>query len=157
MSRKRPEDTQAGEIASGELVLYRTADASSRIEVRLQDGDVWLTQAQMADLFQTSVPNVNIHLKAIYAEGELGEAATIKDYLIVRPEGPRRVSRSVLHYSLDAILAVGYRVRSPRGTQCGEDVAGQKVGGQDINRPVNTITARSSPWLLKPEPQTMTL
>ena len=117
MSRKRPEDTQAGELASGELVLYRTGDASSRIEVRLQDGDVWLTQAQMAELFQTSVPNVNIHLKAIYAEGELCEAATIKDYLIVRPEGPRRVSRSVLHYSLDAILAVGYRVRSPRGTQ----------------------------------------
>ncbi|EQD41415.1 DNA-binding protein, partial [mine drainage metagenome] len=126
-------------------------------EVRLQDGDGWLTQAQMADLFQTSVPNVNIHLKAIYAESEPSEAATIKDYLIVRPEGQRRVARSVLHYSLDAILAVRYRVRSPRGTQFNEDQAWQKVGKQDINRSVNTTTARSSFQLVKQEPQAMTL
>ena len=112
MSRKA-----GGDSPSGDVVLYRTEDAAARLEVRLQGGTVWLTQAQMAELFQTSVPNVNIHLKAIYEEGELLEAATIKDYLIVRPEGGRQVSRAVLHYSLDAILAVGYRVRSPRGTQ----------------------------------------
>ncbi len=100
-----------------ELVLYQTDDARVRIDVRLDAGSVWLSQAQMAELFQTSVPNINLHLKALYAEGELTEAATIKDYLIVRSEGRRRVSRTVLHYSLEAILAVGYRVRSPRGTQ----------------------------------------
>jgi hypothetical protein len=102
---------------ASELVLYRTEDARTRIEVRLEGESVWLTQAQMAELFQTSVPNINIHLKAIYEEGELDEAATIKDYLIVRSEGRRQVSRSVFHYSLEAILAVGYRVRSARGTQ----------------------------------------
>ncbi|HSW13271.1 MAG TPA: virulence RhuM family protein [Solimonas sp.] len=117
MSRKAPTKLPEESPGSGDVVLYRTEDAATRLEVRLQGGTVWLTQAQMADLFQTSVPNINIHLKAIYEEGELTEAATIKDYLIVRQEGSRRVSRAVLHYSLDAILAVGYRVRSPRGTQ----------------------------------------
>ena len=71
----------------------------------------------MAELFQTTVPNVNIHMKSIYEEGEQNEQATIKSYLIVRSEGPRQVTRQVLHYSLPAILAVGYRVRSSRGTQ----------------------------------------
>ena len=102
---------------SGEVVLYRTEDGSSRVECRFADGTIWLTQIQLSELFQTTVPNINLHLKAIYAEGELEEAATIKSYLIVRREGSRRVSREVLHYNLPAILAVGYRVRSPRGTQ----------------------------------------
>lgn len=111
--------TTPGEApASSELlILYRTEDARTRIEVRLEGGTVWLTQAQMAELFQTSVPNINIHLKAIYEERELDETATIKEHLIVRSEGRRQVSRSVLQYSLDVILAVGYRVRSARGTQ----------------------------------------
>ncbi|MBA2238514.1 MAG: virulence RhuM family protein, partial [Lysobacter sp.] len=117
MSRKSDRNPPEEGSASGDLVLYRTEDAATRLEVRLQGGTVWLTQAQMAELFQTSVPNINIHLKAIYDEGEIAEAATIKDYLMVRSEGARQVSRTVLHYSLDAILAVGYRVRSPRGTQ----------------------------------------
>lgn len=99
-----------------ELTLYRT-ERGTRIDVRLDGGTVWLTQAQMAELFQTSVPNVNTHLAAIYDEGELEQAATIKSYLIVRQEGSRQVRRSVQHYNLEAILAVGYRVRSARGTQ----------------------------------------
>ena len=102
---------------SGELVLYQSEDGSSRVECRFADGTIWLTQIQLSELFQTTVPNINLHLKAIYAEGELEEAATIKSYLIVRMEGSRQVSREVLHYNLPAILAVGYRVRSPRGTQ----------------------------------------
>lgn len=106
-----------GEDARGDLVLYRTQDGHTRVECRFAEGTIWLTQIQLAELFQTSVPNINAHLKAIYAEGELEEAATIQSYLIVRREGSRRVSRDVLHYSLPAILAVGYRVRSPRGTQ----------------------------------------
>lgn len=99
------------------IVLYQTEDGRTRIQCRFEDETIWLTQVQIAELFQSSVPNINIHLKAIYAEGELVEAATIKPYLIVRAEGARQVSREVLHYSLPAILAVGYRVRSTRGTQ----------------------------------------
>lgn len=100
-----------------ELLLYRSEDQRTRIEVRLQDGSVWLTQAQMAELFQTTPQNITLHLKGIYEEGELPEGATCKDYLQVRAEGGRQVSRDLRHYNLDAILAVGYRVRSPRGTQ----------------------------------------
>jgi hypothetical protein len=100
-----------------EIVLYQADDQAPRIQVRLEAGTVWLSQAQMAELYQTTVPNINMHLKAIYAEGELAEAATIKSPLIVRPEGSRRVQRSVKHYNLEATLAVGYRVRSARGTQ----------------------------------------
>lgn len=100
-----------------ELILYQTDDRRTRVEVRLSEETVWLTQAQMAELFQTSVPNVNIHLKDIYDEGELDASATIKSYLIVRQEGSRTVNRTVQHYNLDAVLAVGYRVRSSRGTQ----------------------------------------
>ena len=100
----------------GELLLYRTEDGRTRLECRFDEGTIWLSQAQIADLFQTSPQNVTIHLKAIYAEGELAEAATCKDYLQVRQEGTRKVSRILRHYRLEAILAVGYRVRSPRGT-----------------------------------------
>ena len=99
------------------LVLYQTEDGQTRIECRFENNTIWLTQALIADLFQTSVPNINLHLKAIFSEGELSEAATIQSYLIVRTEGSRQISRDVLHYSLPAILAVGFRVRSQRGTQ----------------------------------------
>jgi hypothetical protein len=99
------------------LVLYQTEDGRTRIQCRFEDETIWLTQVQIAELFQTSVPNINLHLKAIYTEGELIETATIKSYLIVRIEGVRQVSREVMHYNLPAILAVGYRVRSHRGTQ----------------------------------------
>jgi hypothetical protein len=99
------------------IILYQTEDGRTRIECRFENETIWLTQALIAELFQTSIPNVNIHLKSIYDEGELDPGATIKSYLIVRSEGGREVSREVLHYSLPAILAVGFRVRSPRGTQ----------------------------------------
>jgi hypothetical protein len=104
-------------VPNGDVVLYRTDDGRTHVECRFAEGTIWLTQVQLSELFQTSVPNINLHLKAIYAEGELDEAATIKSYLIVRSEGSRKVSREVLHYSLPAVLAVGYRVRSSRGTQ----------------------------------------
>src|SRR5712691_1953403 len=105
------------EAPQSSIVLYQTEDGRTRIQCRFENETIWLTQALIAELFQTSIPNINLHLKAIYAEGELTEAATIKSYLIVRSEGARQVSREVLHYSLPAILAVGYRVRSHRGTQ----------------------------------------
>jgi hypothetical protein len=100
-----------------ELVLYQTEDGRTRIDCRFDSETLWLTQSQMAELFQTSVQNINIHLKGIYDEGELTTEATIKSYLIVQAEGARRVSRPVKHYNLPAVLTVGYRVRSSRGTQ----------------------------------------
>jgi hypothetical protein len=109
---------QAGKSPGGsEIVLYRTEDGRTRIECRFIAGTVWLTQAAMAELFETTPQNITMHLAAIYAEGELQESATCKDCLQVRQEGGRQVQRKLKHYSLDAILAVGYRVRSPRGTQ----------------------------------------
>ncbi|MEK7717815.1 MAG: virulence RhuM family protein [Pseudomonadota bacterium] len=101
----------------GEIILYQTEDGQTRIDCRFEEGTIWLTQAQIAELFQTTPQNVTLHLKAIFAEGELAEAATCKDYLQVRQEGTREVSRNLLHYRLEAILAVGFRVRSRRGTQ----------------------------------------
>ena len=100
-----------------QLILYRTPDGQTRIQCRFENENVWLTQALMADLFQTTPQNITLHLKAIYEEGELREPATCKEYLQVRSEGGRRIQRLLRHYSLEAILAVGYRVRSPRGTQ----------------------------------------
>jgi hypothetical protein len=85
--------------------------------LRFDEETLWMTQAQIAELFQTTPQNVTLHLKAIFAEGELAEAATCKDYLQVRQEGGRDVSRTLRHYRLEAVLAVGYRVRSHRGVQ----------------------------------------
>ncbi|MEI2726117.1 MAG: virulence RhuM family protein [Verrucomicrobiota bacterium] len=103
--------------SNSEIVLYQTADGRTRIECRFEQETVWMTQALMAELFQTTPQNITLHLRAIYAEGELNETATCKDYLQVRSEGGRQIQRSLRHYNLEAILAVGYRVRSPRGTQ----------------------------------------
>ena len=97
------------------IILYRTEDGRTRIQCRFENETLWLTQAQIAELFQTTAQNV--HLKAIFADGELSEAATCKDYLQVRFEGAREVTRQLRHYRLEAILAVGFRVRSYRGTQ----------------------------------------
>lgn len=109
--------TDAASPAASELVLYQTEDGRTRIQCRFEGETVWLTQAQLAELFQTTAQNITIHLKGIYEEGELDEGATCKAYLQVRQEGGRQVTRTLRHYNLDAILAVGFRVRSPRGTQ----------------------------------------
>lgn len=100
--------------SDGQILIYQ--NAGSKLRVRLAGRTVWLTQRLIAELFQVSVPTVNEHLKDIYREGELDGQATIRKFLIVQTEGPRQVSRSLDHYNLDAILAVGYRVRSGRGT-----------------------------------------
>lgn len=101
----------------GEILLYQTEDGQTRIECRFENETLWLSQVLMADLFQVTVPTVNEHLKTIYAEGELVPEATIRKFRIVRREGQREVAREIEHYNLDAILAVGFRVRSHRGTQ----------------------------------------
>jgi hypothetical protein len=98
----------------GQLLIY--SDSGLKLQVRLDGQTVWLTQAQMAELYQTTPQNITLHIQGIYDDGELPEDATCKEYLQVRQEGQRQVQRSLRHYSLDVILAVGYRVRSPRGT-----------------------------------------
>jgi hypothetical protein len=100
----------------GEIVLYQTEDGHTRLECRFADETLWLSQALMAELFQKDVRTINEHLQNVYKEGELHPGATIRKFRIVHLEGRREVTREVEHYSLDAILAVGYRVKSDRGT-----------------------------------------
>lgn len=103
--------------SQGEFVLYTTEDGLTRVEMRAEGGSLWLSQAEIATLFQTTPQNVTQHVKAIYAEGEADFEATCKSGLQVRQEGSRQVRRNVRFYSLVVILAVGYRARSARGTQ----------------------------------------
>jgi len=104
-------------MRGGELILYRTEDGRAAVQLRAEDGTVWLTQGDIAALFGTTPQNITQHVKAVYAEGELTEEGTCKELLQVRPEGGREIRRTLRHYSLEMILAIGYRVRSPRGTQ----------------------------------------
>ncbi|ARJ65661.1 hydroxyacid dehydrogenase [Magnetospirillum sp. ME-1] len=104
-------------MPEGELILYTTEDGAAEIQLRAIDGAVWLSQVEMAELFQTTKQNVSLHVRNILSEGELTPEATVKEYLTVQTEGARQVKRTVTQYRLEMILAVGYRVRSPRGTQ----------------------------------------
>ena len=100
-----------------ELIIYQADDGRTRIETRLEGETVWLTQGQMAELFEVSPQNITIHLKNIYYEGELLEGATCKDFLQVQIEGNREVERVRKFYNLDAVLSVGYRVQSHIATR----------------------------------------
>jgi prophage maintenance system killer protein len=106
-----PSDTAAP------ILIYQAADGSITTEVKLEGETLWLTQRQMGELFDTTPENVLMHLNTIYREGELMEESTTKDFLVVRQEGKREVKRRLKHYSLDAIISVGYRVNSRKGTQ----------------------------------------
>ncbi|WP_114972917.1 virulence RhuM family protein [Rhodoferax ferrireducens] len=99
------------------LILYTTDDGMSQIQLRADLGTVWLTQLEMAELFDATKQNISLHLKNLFEDGELDAAATVKESLTVQTEGTREVKRPITLYNLDAILAVGYRVRSPRGVQ----------------------------------------
>ncbi|EGR0231661.1 virulence RhuM family protein [Vibrio vulnificus] len=101
----------------GEFVLFTSGDGKTRVECRFESDTLWLSQAAMADLYQVSSQAITQHIKAVYSEGELEQNSTCKDYLQVQLEGGREVKRNIRHYSLPVILAVGYRVRSTRGTQ----------------------------------------
>lgn len=101
----------------GELILYRTDDGRTEVHLRAAEGTVWMTQGEMAELFDTTKQNISLHIRNILQDGELRAEATVKDYLTVQTEGKRTVSRSVQLYRLEMILAVGFRVRSPRGSQ----------------------------------------
>jgi len=104
-------------MSDSEIILYNTEDGRVEIQLQAVDGTVWLTQAQMAVLFSTSPQGITQLLRSIYGDGELIEEATCKELLQVRSEGGRQVRRKLKHYNLETILAVGYRVRSPRGVQ----------------------------------------
>ena len=101
----------------GEVIVYEAPDGEVRVDVRLDRDTVWLTQRQMSELFETTPENVLMHLKNVYADGELEEPVTTKDFLAVRVEGKRQVRRQLKHYNLDAIISVGYRVNSRRGVR----------------------------------------
>lgn len=100
-----------------DLILYTSEDGQTRLQLRAEAGTVWLTQLEIAELFQTTKNNVSIHTKNIFEDGELSPEATVKESLTVQTEGGREVKRTISYYNLDLILAIGYRVRSPRGTQ----------------------------------------
>jgi hypothetical protein len=100
-----------------EVLIYQTQDGQTRVQVRLADETVWLTQRQMAELFEKDVRTINDHIRNVFDEGELPRESTIRKYRIVQTEGARQIEREVEHYNLDVIISVGYRVRSHRGTQ----------------------------------------
>lgn len=104
-------------MSNGELILYQADDGGPTIQLRAEGGTVWLSQAEMAELFRTSPQNVTQHIRSIHGDGEQSEGATCKEFLQVRLEGAREIKRAIRLYSLDVILAVGYRVRGDRGTQ----------------------------------------
>lgn len=100
-----------------DILIYQTENGKTKIDVRLEDETVWMTQKSIAELYQTTPQNITLHIKNIYLESELEESSTCKDYLQVRNEGNRTVQRNVRHYNLEMIIAVGYRVRSNRATR----------------------------------------
>ena len=100
----------------GEIILYQP-DSEVRLEVRLEEETVWLTQAQIVELFQSSKANISEHIKNIYEQGELDESSTVRDFRTVRQEGRRYVERVLTYYNLDAIISIGFRVNSKRGIQ----------------------------------------
>ena len=102
---------------NGEIILYQSPQGNMKIDVRLQDETVWLSQRQIAELFQTTPQNITLHLKNIYEEGELQEDATCKDFLQVQKEGRRNVQRSLTCYNLDVVVSIGYRVKSTIATR----------------------------------------
>ena len=116
LSYQRIDNMNNIESNKGEIVMYQP-DETIRLEVRVENETVWLTQQQMADLFNATKQNVSLHINNIYDEGELEREATVKDYLTVRKEGKRTVRRHVNLYNLDVIISVGYRVKSIRGTR----------------------------------------
>lgn len=111
MSENLPEAPQ------GEFVLFRSEDGQTHVECRFESDTLWLSQAEIANLYQVTPQAITQHVKAIYEEGELVQNSTCKSFLQVRQEGNRQVNRNTLHYNLSMILAISYRVRSTRGTQ----------------------------------------
>jgi death-on-curing family protein len=104
-------------MANGNIEIYQSEDGQTEIEVKIEQETIWLTQLQMAELFEKDVRTINEHIKNIYSTGELGQNSTIRKFRIVRQEGKRKVTRNIEHYNLDMIISVGYRVNSIKGTR----------------------------------------
>ena len=102
---------------SRDIIIYNTEDGRAKIELRVENGTVWLNQNEIAELFQTTKQNISKHIKAIFEDNELDEISTVNYQLTVQNEGNRRIKRELAYYNLDMILAIGYRVRSSRGIQ----------------------------------------
>ena len=117
MSNKQIEVKMNKDELDNKIVIYQTEDGKTQLDVKLENETVWLTQAQMTELFQTTKQNVSLHINNIFKEGELDSKATVKEYLTVQHEGKRTVRRKVKYYDLDVIISVGYRVKSIRGTR----------------------------------------
>lgn len=105
------------DLSKGDIVIYKSEDGNIQIDVKMQDDTIWLTQDLMSKLFETTPQNITMHIKNIYEEEELIQNSTCKDFLQVRKEGNRNVSRSLTFYNLDMIIAVGYRIKSKTATQ----------------------------------------
>ena len=103
--------------SKGEIIIYQSKDNHISLNVRLEDESVWLSQQQMAELFQTTKQNISLHINNVFDEGELVATSTVKESLTVQNEGGREVSRRVKHYNLDVVLSVGYRIKSRIATQ----------------------------------------
>lgn len=117
MDKKNTESKVNIRNSTSEFLIFTQQAGKTGIEVRYEEGSIWLTQKLIAELFGVTTANVNTHIKNIYEEKELVQNLTIKEFLIVQKEGERKVSRSVDHYNLDVIISVGYRVNSKRATQ----------------------------------------
>ncbi len=102
---------------NNQIIIYHTKDGQTKIEVKLENETVWLSQSQMVELFQKTIPTINEHIKNVFSEGELTENSTIRKIRIVQKEGDRNVERAIDYYNLDVIISVGYRVKSHSGTQ----------------------------------------
>ncbi len=104
-------------MTNSEILLYQTEDGQTKIDVRLEEETVWLSQAQMVELFKSTKQNISLHIKNIFEEGELEASSTVKDFLTVQTEGKREVQRKIKLFNLDVIISIGYRVKSTQGTR----------------------------------------
>lgn len=111
------QESPTPDIAAGELLFYTSKDGKVKMEIRVEEETIWMSQQMMAELFQTTKQNISLHVANILQCGELQEEGTVKENLTVRKEGSRQVQRKVTFYNLDWIISVGYRVNSVRGTQ----------------------------------------
>ena len=104
-------------LMNNNIIMYTSKDGNVKVDVNLKNDDIWMSQNELAKLFDTTKNNVSIHMKNIFESGELEESSTVKNFLTVQQEGTRNVKRMVIHYNLDAIIAVGYRINSKRATE----------------------------------------
>ena len=104
-------------LMNNNIIMYTSKDGNVKVDVNLKNDDIWMSQNELAKLFDTTKNNISIHMKNIFESGELEESSTVKNFLTVQQEGTRNVKRMVIHYNLDAIIAVGYRINSKRATE----------------------------------------